>query len=337
MQDFHHLLRIRATSHHARCSVCVRHRLIIRRLGQGPARLAQISQYKKHLQRQYKDRQQYWSHRSESRLQATGTAPITHISCIIDGMDQAKHCYPKAECMQAKEFASWVRPRLAATTLIAHGHGILVGLSPENVPSSGSRTMELVAHMMTKTLHYIRWPNVFIFLEADNATKELKHQTGLRMMATLVGLHRLRGCEFNYLQSGHSHEDIDAHFSVTSAWLDRYRELWCIDDFQQCLTAMLQNKQVRVNEPHREVLVYDQFHDWMPVCTSLINEPCFIAAHAHSPTLWGSSRPRKLHYGELLGHVHLKSIGGPGAPHVFRLERLRDSGVSEPVVCFHCQ
>lgn len=67
-------------------------------------------------------------------------------------------------------------------------------------------------------------------------------------------------------------QDIDAYFSVASSWLERFPELWCVTDFQQCLSAMLQIKQVRVNEPKREVLVYDRFHDWMPVCISP-NEP----------------------------------------------------------------
>ena len=49
---------------------------------------------------------------------------------ICDGMDQAKHAYPKGDALNAKEFSSWVRPRLQATTIIAHGHAILVGLSP---------------------------------------------------------------------------------------------------------------------------------------------------------------------------------------------------------------
>lgn len=268
MQDFHDRLRIRATSHHARCAICVRHRLIIKRLPQGPARLAQIQQYKRHLSRQYQDRQIYWGHRSLSRSEACGGAPINHIACIIDGMDQSKHCYPRSSAMGSKEFSNWSRPRLAATTLISHGHAVIVGLSPENVPTSGSRTMELVAYMMTKTLNYVHWPNVFLHLEADNCSKELKHQTALRMMATMIASHRLKGAELSFLQSGHSHEDIDAHFSVTSAWLDRYPELWCIDDYQKCLTTMLSNKQVRVNEPKREVVVYDQFRDWIHDCTT---------------------------------------------------------------------
>lgn len=222
-----------------------------------------MQMYKNHLQRQYRDRQVYWGHRARSRIESTSGAPPTHISMICDGMDQAKHCYPKGEALNAKEFGSWARPRLQSTTAIAHGHSILVGLSPQNTSSSGSRTMELIAYMMTKPLNYIHWPNVFLHLEADNCTKELKHQTALRMMGTMISLHRLKGCEFSFLSTGHSHEDIDAHFSLTSAYLDRFRELWCIDDFKKCLEQFLANPSVRVTEPKKEVVVFDNFHDWI--------------------------------------------------------------------------
>ena len=262
MREFGDRLRIRAASHHARCSVCVRHRLIIKRTPQGPGRLAQLEQFKRHLSRQYRDRQVYWNHRSVSRFQSTSGAPISEISLIVDGMDQSKHCYPKSECIASKEFNSWSRPRMAATTIIAHGHGVLVGLSPENVASSGSRTMELLAYMMTKQLNYVHWPAVFVHMEADNCSRELKHQTSLRMFATMIALHRIRGCEFSYLSSGHSHEDIDAHFSVTSTWLDRFPELHCIEDFRSCLQALLANKSVRANEPLRQVQIFDEYRDW---------------------------------------------------------------------------
>ncbi|CAK9105260.1 Modification methylase ScrFIA, partial [Durusdinium trenchii] len=191
MQDFQHRLRLRQQSHHARCSICVRHRLIIRRLGRGPARLAQLGEYRGHLARQYRDRQVYWGHRAKSRTEAISGGSVTHISMICDGMDQAKHAYPKGDALNAKEFSSWAQPRLQATTIIAHGHAIL-----------------------------------------------LKHQTGLRMMSSLIALHRLRGCEFSYLSTGHSHEDIDAHFSLTSSYLDRFRELHTINDFQNTLQTM---------------------------------------------------------------------------------------------------
>ena len=339
MQDFGHLLRVRASGHHACCSICTRHRVIIRKLPHGPAKLSQIAEYKRHLTRQYKDRQVDWGPRSATRIEATSGVPVSQISIICDGMDQAKHCYPRSRVMGSKEFSAAHRPRMGATTIIAHGHAILVGLSPENVPCSGSRTMELLAYMMTKPLNYIHWPGVFVYMQADNCSKELKHQTSLRIFSTMVGLHKLRGCEFNYLQTGHSHEDIDAHFSVTSAWIDRHPELHCIDDLARCLTNMLANKSVRVNEPVREVRVFDQFRDWTHgLLYCILSSPLILCSHHPAPSKKRTRRfpavgapcfhPRKMHYSKLVGHLHLKGIGGPGAPHVFRLERLRDSGPS---------
>lgn len=279
MRDFGSTLRIRARSHHARCAICTRHQLIIKKLPQGPARNAQVGEYTRHLRRQYRDRQVYWSHRSESRSQASSGTPITELSLIVDGMDQAKHAYPKSCSISgSKEFANWSRPRLAATTIIAHGHAVLVGLSPDHVSTSGSRTMELVAHLMTKTLSYIDWRHCFVRLEADNCSKELKHQTAIRMMATQIALHNLKGCEFNYLSSGHSHEDIDAYFAVASTWLNRFPELHSVDDFRKCLSNMLANKSVRTNEPRREVVVYDQFRDWTPSCQNVFKR----STHMHT-------------------------------------------------------
>ena len=45
----------------------------------------------------------------------------------------------------------------------------------------------------------------------------------------------------------------------------------------------------------------------------------FTAPHLPHPS-------RKGHFAHYLSSVHVKGIGGPGAPHVFRLERIKDSG-----------
>ena len=79
----------------------------------------------------------------------------------------------------------------------------------------------------------------------------------------MIALHRLRGCQLCFLSSGHSHEDVDAYFALVSSWFDRQKELWGINDFQQCLQAFLANKSVRAHEPHRSVVVFDLFHDWI--------------------------------------------------------------------------
>lgn len=83
-------MRIRFSSHHARCSQCVKHRLIIKKLGHCPPALrAQQAELQKHLERQLKDRQVYWAARARSRLGAT-TLGGCEITIIIDSMDAPK-------------------------------------------------------------------------------------------------------------------------------------------------------------------------------------------------------------------------------------------------------
>ena len=68
---FSQRLAIREQSRHSTCSVCVRHRSILKRLGNDSlGRQGQLKQYMIHLQRQYADRVAYWSARSVSRLYA---------------------------------------------------------------------------------------------------------------------------------------------------------------------------------------------------------------------------------------------------------------------------
>ena len=267
MEHFTDKLRIRASTHHSKCSVCVRHRLIIKRVGRGPARLAQLQQYQAHLRRQYKDRQQYWEHRATSRLQASSGEPVTQVSMICDSMDQGKHCYPRSESMQSKEFNTWSRPKLQSTTIICHGHAVLVGLSPTHVPGNSSRTAELLSYMMTKCVSLsINWSNCFLHMEADNCAKEIKNQTCLRLLAALIGQYKLAGSQLSFLSSGHSHEDVDAHFAVVSSYLESHRELWTVDDFQQCLQDLFNDPKVRQHEGSREVVVFDQYRDWSFEC-----------------------------------------------------------------------
>ena len=84
-----------------------------------------------------------------------GGEDIATICMIVGGMDQQKHCYTKSDAMSSKEFQSWARPRMPSSTVIAHGHSVVLGLSPQNTPFSSSRTIELVSYTMTKVLHYV--------------------------------------------------------------------------------------------------------------------------------------------------------------------------------------
>lgn len=186
---------------------------------------------------------------------------------ILDSMDQAKHCYPRSESMSSKEFQQFYRPKMMNTSVLIHGHGVLVGLSPANVPGNSSRTAELLAYTLTKSVELgINWPTCFLHLEADNCAKEVKNQTVLRLLGALIGQHKLAGCQLSFLSSGHSHEDIDAMFAQVSVHLQSHKELWTVEAFQQCIQDFFGDKMVRRHEPFREVLLFDQFRDWKLGC-----------------------------------------------------------------------
>lgn len=256
-------LRIRTWTHHAKCSQCIRHRLIIKQLGHCPsARSAQLAELRAHLQRQYRDRQQYWAARSRSRLDAG--LSITHeITGIIDSMDAQKHAWPRSQNMNSKEFSSWARPRMSSTTLLLHGHGLMLCLSPPTVSCNASRTCEIVTAGLTMLNEKgVDLRQVFLNLQADNAAKELKNNGSLRLLSTMISLHRLQGAQLSFLSTGHSHEDIDALFSLLRNWLQRHPELWTAESFRACLEEFFENPEARPYERLRKVVLLTQYRDW---------------------------------------------------------------------------
>lgn len=263
MRHFKDKLRIRFSSHHAKCGQCLRRRLIMRKLGHCPGALrAQRAQLDKHLARQHRDRQVYWFERARSRLCATNLGSYV-MTAIIDSMDQAKHAWPRSVAMQAKCFNSWSRPRLASTTMLCHGQLALMCLSPHYVTANGSRTCEVLSaglSMLQKKQFDTRlcWLN----LQGDNCSKELKNATVLQMVSLNIALGQLKGSDVSFLASGHSHEDIDAFFSIVRGWLERQPELWTPCSFQASLKEFLKDPAHRPYEPMREVVMMSQYRDW---------------------------------------------------------------------------
>ena len=215
----------------------------------------------KHLHRQMSDRRVYYAARARSRLGAVTLGEIG-VTAILDSMDAQKHSWPRSRCMQCKEFASFNRPRLTSTTLLVHGHLILTALSPNLVTCGSSRTVEVICGGLTKLAAKLDFRSVWLNLQADNASKEVKNVGVLRMLALWVALHRVAGAEVNFLSSGHSHEDVDALFSVLRAHLERNPELHCPIDFQTALQSFFDTSGNRPDEGQRCVETLCQYKDW---------------------------------------------------------------------------
>ena len=262
--EFKSLLRIRKSNHHSKCNQCIRHRLIIRKLGFCiPAKRAQVAELEKHLRRQYLDRQSYWHSRSLSRLSGSSSCPAV-VTAIIDSMEAAKHSWPKTTTMNAKEFANWSRPRLSSTTLLIHGFLALTILSPHFVTCNSSRSIEIISHGLTlvsQNGYDLR--STHLVLQGDNASKELKNNGLLQWASTQVALGRIKECTLSFLSSGHSHEDIDGCFSNMATWLNRSQQLLTPAAFQHSLQGFMDVKENRPYEPLRQVLIMSRFRDWI--------------------------------------------------------------------------
>ena len=263
--EFSHLLRIRFATHHAKCSQCLRHRCIIKKLGHcPPARRAQFDELQKHLARQLADRRVYWYHRGQSRLDACNPCP-QELCIILDSMDMAKYSWPKSPIMNGKDFCSWGRPRMACTSMLAHGHMVLTVLSHHAISTNSSRTTEILSYALSKLPQEKRidFRHIILHIQGDNCSKECKNNTLLRHFAWQIAMRKLKGCQMSFLSSGHSHEDIDSMFSNLRAWLSQFPDLHTPARFCDCLERYFSIKKNRANEPLRDTIRMDRFRDWI--------------------------------------------------------------------------
>lgn len=263
-RDFSDKLHIRFKSHHARCGQCVKHRLILRRLGhQGPARRAQENLLFRHLSRQHRDRQLYWSIRAQSRLDSSNSQPYT-LSCILDSMDQGKHAWPKSLNLQSKEFSSFSRPRLASTTLIIHGHALITALSPHVVTCNSSRSCEILMNGLSSVAGRLDMRQVTVHVQADNCSKEIKNNCIIKQMSLLTALGHIKACQLSFLSSGHSHEDVDGYFSQVAQYLQGIQEMWTPKAYVDRIQQFMQSMERRPHEKHcRKAYLLTQYRDWI--------------------------------------------------------------------------
>lgn len=263
-REFSNRLRVRFQGHHSKCSQCLKHRLIIKRLGHcPPARRAQHEELQRHLARQLADRRVYWFTRAQSRLDSVSPCP-QQICCIIDSMDMAKYSWPKSAILYSKEFCSWAKPRMACTSMLVHGHLVLTVLTPHCISTNSSRSAEILSCGLT-TLSVesrIDLRNIVLHVQADNCSKEAKNNCLLRHFSFQIALRKLFACQLSFLSSGHSHEDIDAMFSNLRAWLARFPELPTPEAFRDCLGGFFGDAKHRPHEKLRKVLLMDKFRDW---------------------------------------------------------------------------
>lgn len=68
--------------------------------------------------------------------------------------------------------------------------------------------------------------------------------------------------QLNFLESGHSHEDIDQYFSSLSNLIESRREIHTPDQFVAVLDRFMQDASIRPHEESRFVYKVDAVRDW---------------------------------------------------------------------------
>lgn len=264
MESFQDRLRIRFQMHHARCNLCMKHRLIIRKCGhQQSARKAQMELLQRHLARQYRDRQCYWHLRASSRLEAANPEVFT-ICGILDSMDVAKHAWPRTPLMLSKQLCTFNRPKLTSTTFLIHGHHCTINLSPHCATANSSRTLEIVNHSLTVLASRIDLRCTSLHLQADNCSREVKNQTLIWALALYVSRRQLHSSQLGFLSSGHSHEDIDGMFALLRRKIEDASDIPTPAAFTATLQEWLDAPENRPNETHyRKAIWIPHFRGWM--------------------------------------------------------------------------
>ena len=263
--NFGDLLKLRSASAHVKCSVCVRYKLMVRKLARcSVARERQVKLLEMHREKQYLDRVTYWHSRNIARGFSGNATPET-VVMICDSMDCAKYTWPRDQALYAKEYNRFIAPKLTATAIIAHGHDVFLALSLPGVPADSSRTIDIVA----RTLERFRergtdLRNTEILIQGDNGPKEIKNNGLVRYLSLLVAHQKIRRAEIRTLMTGHTHEDIDSLFSNLSSVLKQGGQcLHTPHDYVRCLRDYLQRPDVRPTEAHSDVQLVDQVRDWL--------------------------------------------------------------------------
>ena len=259
---FGHKLAIRPAGTHAQCGICVRHKLLLKKLtNDRAAKQRQLEEYESHLDRQYRDRSLYWSSRGLSRLSILpdGNRSVT---IVTDAIDHSKFRYPRSHAVAvSKELSGFIRPSMDLSAVLAHGQSIALYMSEPWVRKDSSWCSEILCHTLTMLPFDLR--ETEIVLQADNCSRECKNNSLTRLAGLLTGMRRCRRFEMRFLATGHSHEDVDQLFSTMAAAIERCPEVHVPSQFQDLLESWLANSGVRPHEQSfRKVFKVDQVRNW---------------------------------------------------------------------------
>ena len=142
------------------------------------------------------------------------------------------------------------------TCVLVHGHGCYMYLCWEGMPLGTNWTWELLMRSLDKTWESCRAKGIAmpyerldlsrcvavrprLWLQADNAPKELRNQYTGQMLCLLTQGNYFRCSSHQHLHVGHTHEDVDAALSLVTIAMREEGLLQTPADVLRCLERKL--------------------------------------------------------------------------------------------------
>ncbi|CAK9094797.1 unnamed protein product [Durusdinium trenchii] len=205
-QSFAHRLGIGPPSQHSTCGICKKHKMLLERISNERARAGQMQEYVRHLKRTYADRVCYW------------TSPATSSRVIC-----------------SKEFQTFARPALDMSTIITHGHNCVIAVSGPHLKKDASWVVDLLSHAIHRLAGKYNVREAEFIVQSDNCGKETKNNVLLHFCGLMTALKKIYRIEMRFLQTAHTHEDVDQYFSAVATHIESCPELHLPRDFVDCL------------------------------------------------------------------------------------------------------
>ena len=227
-------LIVRTDVEQATCKVCDDIMEARRQTHDKKARDALSKSLHDHWQDQQADRRIYQAMRDCSRVGGSV------LSCIVDGMDQAKFKCPRSLTAFNHLKQTW-RPQLHVTGCIIHGIADIYWVGDADLSKDANATVQYLNEaidvaIQTYAARKQKYPRHFV-IQLDNTCRENKNSLIFRWAASLVAKGIFESVSLHFLRKGHTHEDIDQRFKIIAALISRQKLLETPKDFMDCIEA----------------------------------------------------------------------------------------------------
>ncbi|XP_053401089.1 uncharacterized protein LOC123558034 [Mercenaria mercenaria] len=178
-----------------------------------------------------KERVYYHSKREQSRVD-----PKKFLSMKVDGMDQSKTNLPHFKGRLPKSINAADLLKTHITGVISHGHGGFHTFTDfSQYPHDPNLTINVILMMLGRTAQQNDGvlPPV-LYIQADNCARENKNRYVLAFLQLLVEKKIFNEVHLSCLPVGHTHEDIDARFSLIARRLYQ-NDVETFEDFLRIL------------------------------------------------------------------------------------------------------